>query len=270
MAGGKRRNQTVNPNGKSVLFIIAHPDDECMFFTPTIRHYVQSFYNIHILCLTTGNDLTISRGKELIESCVELGIPAKNVKVDNWMRDGMDEIWDTNKIIKVIESELLHFSPDVIITFDNSGVSSHPNHIDVSRAVETFIKSYRQKRNKDLPKLKRKQVELEKQHVIMKDIKVYQLETVNIVRKYMGIFDLFFSSWFGKYTDPTKKTEDATSSSALTPTPQPRDKIIFKSYQILLPSSYYPMKKHKSQFVWFRYLFIFFSRYSYVNTLQEI
>lgn len=40
---------------KNVLLIIAHPDDECMFFGPTVRNFVSdpkcSFY---LMCLSTG------------------------------------------------------------------------------------------------------------------------------------------------------------------------------------------------------------------------
>jgi hypothetical protein len=42
------------PVAEHILFIVAHPDDEAMFFTPAIREL--SRHNIiHILCLSTGN-----------------------------------------------------------------------------------------------------------------------------------------------------------------------------------------------------------------------
>ena len=39
---------------KNILFVTAHPDDEAMFFVPTIMN-LKKFYNIHLLCLSTGN-----------------------------------------------------------------------------------------------------------------------------------------------------------------------------------------------------------------------
>lgn len=37
-----------------VLLVIAHPDDECMFFTPVILSLLKRGCDIHVLCLTTG------------------------------------------------------------------------------------------------------------------------------------------------------------------------------------------------------------------------
>jgi N-acetylglucosaminylphosphatidylinositol deacetylase len=67
----------------NVLILIAHPDDECMFFGPTItslRTLTKS--RVHVLCLSTGNadGLGSLRKKELVKSCQILGVPASNVK----------------------------------------------------------------------------------------------------------------------------------------------------------------------------------------------
>lgn len=66
-----------------VLIVIAHPDDECMFFGPTItslRTLTKS--KVHVLCLSTGNadGLGTLRKKELVKSCQILGVPASQVK----------------------------------------------------------------------------------------------------------------------------------------------------------------------------------------------
>lgn len=38
-----------------VLFVIAHPDDECMFFAPTILKLTRSGqYDVFLLCLSSG------------------------------------------------------------------------------------------------------------------------------------------------------------------------------------------------------------------------
>ena len=38
---------------KTVLVITAHPDDECMFFSPSILN-LQRSCTVHVLCLSTG------------------------------------------------------------------------------------------------------------------------------------------------------------------------------------------------------------------------
>jgi N-acetylglucosaminylphosphatidylinositol deacetylase len=39
--------------GQTVLILTAHPDDECMFFSPTIQA-LTSVANVHVLCLSQG------------------------------------------------------------------------------------------------------------------------------------------------------------------------------------------------------------------------
>lgn len=42
-------------NSKRVMFVIAHPDDECMFFGPTILNYTKKENcEVYLMCLTTG------------------------------------------------------------------------------------------------------------------------------------------------------------------------------------------------------------------------
>lgn len=40
--------------GTRVLLVIAHPDDECMFFVPTLLHLRFCAAETHVLCLSTG------------------------------------------------------------------------------------------------------------------------------------------------------------------------------------------------------------------------
>lgn len=62
-------------NKSSILLVTAHPDDECMFFSPTIQA-LSKVATIRILCLSTGNDQGLGRvrEKELQGSCAQLGI----------------------------------------------------------------------------------------------------------------------------------------------------------------------------------------------------
>lgn len=46
-------------NAKRVLFITAHPDDEVMFFGPTIYNYTQKpNCSVYLMCLSSGNLLS--------------------------------------------------------------------------------------------------------------------------------------------------------------------------------------------------------------------
>lgn len=106
-------------------------------------------------------------------------------------------------------------------------------------------------------------------------VKVWALETTNIVRKYIGALDILLSLlvWLwhrvcgpllrqerGATVDGGSRSRGSSSSSSG-----------FRLYLNDSPGlTYRAMLAHASQFVWYRRLFILFSRYTYVNTLREI
>ncbi|XP_071316802.1 N-acetylglucosaminyl-phosphatidylinositol de-N-acetylase isoform X2 [Trachinotus anak] len=65
------------------LVVTAHPDDECMFFAPTIIRLVELNASVHLLCLSEGNyyNQGAQRKQELLNSCAVLGIPASRVTI---------------------------------------------------------------------------------------------------------------------------------------------------------------------------------------------
>lgn len=45
---------------RQVLLVIAHPDDECMFFGPTLVSLAKMpDVRIYVICLSIGNDVTV-------------------------------------------------------------------------------------------------------------------------------------------------------------------------------------------------------------------
>lgn len=61
---------------KRALIVTAHPDDECMFFAPTILSLQASGIRVGLLCLSNGNADRKGqlRQDELRRSCRLLGI----------------------------------------------------------------------------------------------------------------------------------------------------------------------------------------------------
>ena len=63
---------------KRICLLIAHPDDEAMFFAPTLLHLTQPEAGNHvkILCLSSGDadGLGETRKKELVKSGMLLGL----------------------------------------------------------------------------------------------------------------------------------------------------------------------------------------------------
>ncbi|XP_022115195.2 N-acetylglucosaminyl-phosphatidylinositol de-N-acetylase isoform X1 [Pieris rapae] len=214
---------------KRVLVVVAHPDDECMFFGPTIYRLCEQGAEVNILCLSNGNyeGKGNIRKQELWNACKELGVPACNICLisDTRLPDNPKLQWPVPVIAKLIGHHIEAYNIDTLVIFDRGGVSSHPNHAAVFYAVAYMFVE------KNMPD----------------KCTVYTLDTVNIIRKYLGFLDLplsFLLSSKSCFRYFLRWTESRRVLRA--------------------------MKKHKSQMIWFRYLYVMFSRYMVINTLRKI
>ena len=179
------------------VLIIAHPDDESMFYTPFLNDNKPL-----IICLSGINT---DRHLELESLCNEKGLKYKIMD----FKDGDD--WDVNKItLKILKTikYSINRTKLSLITFDSRGVSGHKNHISCHKAVKKIQKTF------------------------SPDIKCFYLKTVGIFEKY-----------FLYLTLPTHSNIN-----------------IFNGFA--------NMKHHKTQMVWFRYLWILFSNYMVYNTFS--
>ncbi|KAH8582707.1 N-acetylglucosaminyl-phosphatidylinositol de-N-acetylase [Cryptosporidium sp. chipmunk genotype I] len=171
---------TVFKTQENVCILVAHPDDEAMFFTPIIRQVCKQGSKVYVLCLTNGDYYGLGklREKELLEACNTLGILRDRIKVvsSDKFKDQPNEKWPYNDVISEIESFVDEFNIDTILTFDEFGISGHINHISTNESIKEWIN--RSKREK-YPK-------------------VYVLETSNIFVKYSGILSLLYSYMFPK------------------------------------------------------------------------
>jgi N-acetylglucosaminylphosphatidylinositol deacetylase len=227
---------------RRIGIVIAHPDDEAMFMTPTITSITNLVKEkkiedqVYLLCLSTGDadGLGDIRVTELGNSCKKLGIlnndenvtliqevsqlnkQSRVTIVDHKdLKDGMKRKWSHELIRQCVDQFIQLNQLDTILTFDEHGISSHPNHIDVHCGV----------------------------CLTKEDVIIYTLTTSNIFRKYISVFDYLISIVCDKKKD--------------------NDVILFTPSQF---NAYHTMESHASQFVWFRRLFILFSRYAYVNS----
>ncbi|KAL6802659.1 LmbE-like protein [Trichoderma sp. SZMC 28013] len=249
---------------KRVCLLIAHPDDEAMFFAPTVLALArpETGNHVKILCLSAGNaeGLGDTRKKELVKSGLALGLRDESdvFVVDNPkdFPDSMTTHWDETKIAnlltKAFAPQLAHqraenvsqptANIDALITFDGHGVSSHPNHISLYHGARGFAKAL-----------------TEGKPEWTSPVDVYTLNTVNLLRKYSGGLDLFTtiaSSLFTRDKDPEHPETLIYTNNIVGPEPK-------------LGTAWSAMTTaHKSQMVWFRYLWLGFSRYMLVNDLH--
>ena len=164
-------------NSQKICLVIAHPDDECMFFGPIIQTLLKNKSNsLYVLCMTTGdyNRLGKIRTKELKSSLLNLAgaecLKTVNIVDNPELPDHPTVAWNREVCGDIIRSFIEENQLDIVITFDPHGISAHPNHCFLYDTIKCL------------------------------DFKakppVYILETVSLLRKYSLIFDLIFSMSF--------------------------------------------------------------------------
>lgn len=61
----KKKKNDILQNSKRVLLVTAHPDDECMFFGPTLVNIIREGIDVYLLCLSNGSTKMFSHSKTL-------------------------------------------------------------------------------------------------------------------------------------------------------------------------------------------------------------
>ncbi|OWO98791.1 N-acetylglucosaminyl-phosphatidylinositol de-N-acetylase [Marssonina coronariae] len=263
---------------KRICLLIAHPDDEAMFFAPTLLALTEPALGNHvkILCLSSGDSdgLGETRKKELVKSGMALGLrneddvfvvespyapfqpPYFGTSLTHLRREFPDSIttaWDKQKIAMLLSSA---FAPnlsnpmknksadaptatiDVLITFDASGVSSHPNHISLFHGARHFIASLiRNRPGWGCP------------------VDLYSLSSVNMARKYSSVLDSVISVLVMAVGE--KLTRE-----------QPSPLLFLSGIQEVRRAQSAMTTAHQSQMRWFRWGWIGLSRYMVVNDLR--
>ncbi|KAI5930447.1 N-acetylglucosaminyl-phosphatidylinositol de-N-acetylase isoform X1 [Manis javanica] len=211
--------------GNRTLLVIAHPDDEAMFFAPTVLGLTRLRRRVSLLCFSAGNYYNQGeiRKKELVQSCDVLGIPPSSVMIiDN--RDFPDDPrmqWDTQHVASVLLQHIERNGINLVVTFDAGGVSGHSNHVALYAAVRT----------------------LHSEGKLPKGCSVLTLQSVNVLRKYISLLDLPLS---------LLHTRD----------------VLFVLTSKEVAQAKRAMSCHHSQLLWFRRLYVLFSRYMRINSLN--
>lgn len=138
------------------------------------------------------------------------------------LQDDPNINWRAELIAKQILNKLESLDIEILITFDRDGISQHPNHIAIYYATASLCLA----------------------GLIPNGCKIFTLDTINICRKYLSLFDILSSfllstNWFI---------------------------LNWNEYKVICNA----MRQHRTQLVWFRKLYIIFSRYMIINSLREI
>lgn len=228
---------------RNYVLVIAHPDDESMFFLPTLCYLIRSSAphdRFHLISLSNGNydglgqirELELKRASSIISDKITV-----HVIVHPRLQDGPRESWDPKIISEVLTTKFKSLEGDaILITFDDRGVSHHRNHIDTCEGVMTFFDD-------------------ERVNGISREL--WLLETIsNPLRKYVFVFEVFYLL-----------LERLMMSMGITVSENAHDEEkLFFMFQPFF--TWRVMKSHQSQFVWYRRLFVLFSCYSYWNNVK--
>jgi len=129
------------PPWRSVLAVVAHPDDESFGLGAVIDSFIRAGADVSVLCLTHGEastlhgvagELKLIREAELRAAGVALGISA--VQLEAYPDGGLAAVPLTTLAAEVSRTAA-SVAADGIIAFDSSGVTGHTDHIAATAAA---------------------------------------------------------------------------------------------------------------------------------------
>ena len=143
---------------KTLLAVLAHPDDETFGIGGTLALYAQKGYDVYYLCATRGEAGTVDeqhlrgfsstaemRTDELMRAAKYLGLKGvfflgyrdsgmpgteENKHPDAQINHSIDEV--AGRVVKYIRE----LKPDLVLTHDPIGGYKHPDHIHIHKATK--------------------------------------------------------------------------------------------------------------------------------------
>ncbi|UJR07530.1 hypothetical protein I4U23_011818 [Adineta vaga] len=232
---------------KNFLLVVAHPDDECLFFSPTIVGLVSRGKIGHILVFSKGNSLGLGpiREKELNGSCQKLNIDLSRCFSLNLtdLQDDPHRWWPKGNISEIVDQFIKRFNIDLLITFDRGGISGHVNHKSVAIGIEYYLENFDQ------------------------TPRTYRLTTVASLFEYSSILDLVRT--LIKFIPRLIRSFFSTILPFLFSSPNDQRALFVSS-----PFGYYQGLKafhqHRSQMLWYRHIYTTFSRHMFINDLTKV
>ncbi|RDB27808.1 putative N-acetylglucosaminyl-phosphatidylinositol de-N-acetylase [Hypsizygus marmoreus] len=226
-----------------VLVLTAHPDDESMFFAPTIRALVSRIRTNRIPMSKPASDPVRLSSETTLTSKITYTAH-----------------WSPATIPKVLYPYVNEHRITTILTFDDGGISGHPNHKSLPEGIRHLLSHQRYAFAAPPPKL-------------------FTLVTRSIPAKYTSILAPIWSK-FTLYGIRLLSLEVLAVRIArglgIELSPLISKPVTHRMPQVLVSgvSDYLAalraMRQHASQLVWFRWLYVLFSRYMWVNEWVEV
>jgi LmbE family N-acetylglucosaminyl deacetylase len=125
---------TMLPAWRSVLAVVAHPDDESFGLGGVLAAFASTGAQVSVLCFTKGEastlhgvdgDLADIRAVELADAARELG--ASQVQLHDHPDGGLGGV-ATEVLLAEVLDMVERVGADGIVVFDPDGVTGHPDH----------------------------------------------------------------------------------------------------------------------------------------------
>jgi N-acetylglucosamine malate deacetylase 2 len=157
---------------KQILVITAHPDDESFSCGGTIAKYTHNGYAVHLVVATQGEkghsviheeiseeELANIRVEELTTAAEILGI--SSISYLGYKDKSLSKL-EPGDIEDKIYRQMCTIIPDMVITFDTTGISNHSDHIRVCFATTFAFQKYAKyiKKNIELQKIEDQSIEI--------------------------------------------------------------------------------------------------------------
>jgi len=133
---GERRR--LLPTWRSVLAVVAHPDDESFGLGAVIAELVRRGAAVHVLCFTHGEastlnethtDLRATREAELHRAGTELGVASVALlEYSDGALAGVARAELASRVLDAARRVGATGGPDGLLVFDDTGITGHPDH----------------------------------------------------------------------------------------------------------------------------------------------
>lgn len=133
--------QTQLPQWRSVLAVVAHPDDESFALGGVLSAFADAGAQVSVLCLTRGEastlhgvagDLSRLRADELSAAATALGL--HDVALLAYPDGRLSEV-DRDQLAAHVVTSARAIEADGLIGFDLTGVTGHPDHATATAAA---------------------------------------------------------------------------------------------------------------------------------------
>jgi LmbE family N-acetylglucosaminyl deacetylase len=129
------------PGWRSVLVVVAHPDDESFGLGAVIDSFVAGGATVSVLCFTHGEastlhgvegDLASLRAGELAAAARVLGITT--VRLLDFHDGSLAEV-PVDVLVEHVTRLVDETGAEGLLVFDESGVTGHPDHVQATKAA---------------------------------------------------------------------------------------------------------------------------------------